>query len=112
MLVIAGTVAFEGNHFISVAVTSKKSEGGLLYPTLIIKLKDKDMNITSDDNRQIKSMYMSILKQLRGYLAVFGEYDVIQYAESEVDKLFKEIHEVNVNTVSQSIPQDPEPDKK
>lgn len=108
MLIIAGTVAFEGKKFISVAVTTKKGQEDFYFPTLAIKLEDKDMSVSSDNPAQIKKMYIDVLKQLRGY-PISREVDgLIDEAAIEVDNLMREIQVLN-SQVRQSMQQEQPP---
>lgn len=104
MIIIAGTVSFNSQHFVSVNVGTKKAANGTLYPALSIRLVDKDLSVASDNPDQITDMYLSILKQLH-YRSPGGlgksEGDLFENARKEVESLVQEISKVNANFHSQ-----------
>lgn len=97
MLIIAGTVAFESKDFVSVAVMAQKGKEGKLYPTMNLKLEQKELNVSSDDVDQIREMYLSVLNQLRDGFSDKHEYSrLVQSADNEARKLMQEIQEANI----------------
>lgn len=108
MTIIAGTVAFNSEQFVSVNVGTKKASDGTLYPALSIRLKDKDLSVASDKPEQITNMYTSILKQLHSRgpgVSAETASELLKYARKETESLLQEIASVN-NSLT---PQPPTP---